>query len=304
MKYCHIFAISLLLASCGNSGNSDKGSLETKSVEERLSFTDTTQNIAESPDKVDAVSGATNVAISPTFNGIIDVSPQDRATLTLTMGGIIRTLDILPGQKVRKGQLVATVENPEFIELQMNYLDTKSRLEFLEAEYLRQESLSRQNAVSQKDLQLSRSEYNSMKARMMSVQARLTTLGIDSKTLLENGISPYLKVSAPIGGYVANLDAHIGKYVDEDSPLCEIIDKSRPILVLTVYEKDLGHITVGENIAFKVNGMGDNTFKAVVTSVDQVVDPADYSIKVYAKVGDRHEEFRPGMYVRAKVREE
>lgn len=50
--------------------------------------------------------------------------------------------------------------------------------------------------------------------------------------------------------------------------------------------------------------MGDAIFRAVITSVEQVVDPVDYSIKVYAKVLDANPEFRPGMYVRARIEED
>lgn len=301
MKHYHIIALSLLLASCGN-GGVDKNAEGKNAAADSLAAVKTEQT-GESPE-VDAVSGATNVANSPTFNGLIDVSPRDRATLTLTIGGTIHSLEVLPGEKVRKGQVVATVENPEFIELQMNYLEARAQMEFLEAEYHRQQALSLQNAVSQKALQQSRAEYNSMKARMMSARARLTTLGVDPDRLQVEGISPYLRVAAPISGYVANLDAYLGKFVDEDSPLCEIIDKSKPILVLTVYEQDLHLIGVGKKVAFKVNGMDNGIFRGVITSVGQVVNPSDYSIKVYVKVLESNPEFRPGMYIRARIEEE
>lgn len=259
------------------------------------------EKVAADTVKADAVTSATNVANSPTFNGVIMVSPQRMATLSLTMGGKVHTMNVMPGQRVARGQVVATIDNPEFIELQQTYLEAQAQTEYLEKEYQRQCALGEQDATSRKKVQQSKAEYLSMKSRLSASTARLKALGVNISSLHDKGIMAYLPVTSPITGYVTNVTANIGKYLDAGEPLCDVIDKSAPLLQLTVYEKDLPMMRVGRKALFRVNGMGKKTFEAEVVSIDQSIDSKDYSVKVYAQVKTVQNEFRPGMYVRAKL---
>ena len=142
--------------------------------------------------------------------------------------------------------------------------------------------------------------------RMPEAAHRKTTnnwmRAFNPKSLLNNGIQPYLPVCAPISGFVTNLNANVGKYLDAGDPLCDVINKSQPLIQLTVYEKELALMCVGKLMEFRVNGMGKETFRAQIVSIDQSVDEKVYSIKVYAKVTSLKADFRPGMYVRAKLK--
>lgn len=251
--------------------------------------------------ETDAVTASTNVANSPTFNGVIMVPRQRMATLSLTLGGKIHTLVVMPGQKVTRGQVVATIDNPAFIELQQAYLEACAQTEYLEQEYLRQCALGEEDATSRKRVQQSKAEYLSMKSRFAASASRLKTLGVSPESLQEKGIMDYLPVTSPLTGYITNLDANIGKYLDAGEPICDVIDKRAPLLQLTVYEKELPHMRMGRKMLFRVNGIDKQSFEAKVVSIDQSIDEKDYSVKVYAQVLTVHDDFRPGMYVHAKL---
>ena len=109
-------------------------------------------------------------------------------------------------------------------------------------------------------------------------------------------------MKAPINGFVTNLNVNIGKYLNVGDPLCDVINKSQPLIQLTVYERELNMMRIGRPVEFRVNGMGKQTFSAHIVSIDQSVGEKDYSIKVYAKVTSSNGEFRPGMYIRAKLK--
>ncbi|MGM9714481.1 MAG: efflux RND transporter periplasmic adaptor subunit [Prevotella sp.] len=289
-----------LLTACGGKTETATETPET----ETGAKADTTQAGKDSKDTLvaDAVTSATNVANSPTFNGVLVVSPNQIATVSSTMGGRIHKLHVMPGKAVGKGQVIATLDDPDFISLQQTYMEASAQLEYLKQEYNRQHALGTKDAASQKKVQQSKAEYLSMRSRAMAAEAQLRALGVNTQPIRNGEIMTYLPVTAPIGGYVTNLTANIGKYVEEGSPICDIINKSSQLLQLTVYEKDLHLMTVGKELAFRVNGMGKKTFSATVISVDQAVDKTDYSIKAYARVKDAHPSFRPGMYVRAKIK--
>ena len=214
----------------------------------------------------------------------------------------MHSLKVMPGQAVSRGQVVATIDNPEYIELQQTYLDASAQTEFLEKEYKRQTALGANDAASQKKVQQSKAEYLSMHSRLAAASSRLKALGINPSNIKSHGIQPYLLVTAPINGFVTNLNVNLGKYLNPGEPICDVINKSQPLIQLTVYERELNMMRVGRPVEFRVNGMGKTTFAAQVVSIDQSVDAKDYSIKVYAKVTSSNSDFRPGMYIRAKLK--
>ena len=217
------------------------------------------------------------------------------------MGGIVRNTSLLPGQYIQKGTLLATLDNPDFINLQQTYLDSHAQAEYLKAEYERQKALSSEQAASQKKFQQSKADYLSMQSRLEAAAAQLSLLGVSPTDLLKDGIQPLLQVKAPISGYAGNVNMNIGKYIQPGDALCDIIDKTSPMLCLTTYEKDIADMAIGNEVQFRVNGMGKTVFHAVILSIGQQVDPVNRSLEVYARIKDVNQQFRPGMYVTARI---
>ena len=206
-------------------------------------------------------------------------------------------------RKVEKGAVIATLRNPEFIDLQQAYLEAKAQSAFLEREYERQKTLASQEAASKKRFQQSEADYLSMRSRLEANAAQLAILGVDPKALEREGIHPYLEIKAPLGGYITNMNINVGKYFNAGEPVCDVINKQAPLLRLTAYEKDLNRLQIGDKLEFRVNGISDKAFEATLISIDQMVDENNRSINVYARVEKADQRFRPGMYVNAKIRE-
>lgn len=293
-----LFAMLPMILSCGKSSQEQTATNTevSDSTPEEVALPATSDTT-----KVDGVTAATAMPNHTSYNGTLTVPPQHNATVSLTMGGKIHSLTIIPGKYVNKGTIIATLENPAFIELQKDYLDAHAQTSYLETEYYRQDQLRKDEAASQKRFQQSKAEYLSMKSRLSAAATQLSNLGVSPAGLLKSGIRPYLPVFAPISGYVANLNVNLGKYLHEGDPICDVVDKKTPILCLTAYEKDLGNLSVGSRVLFRVNGMGNETFSAVLSSISQEVDDTNRSIKVYATVKSYNPRFRPGMYITARV---
>lgn len=293
-----LLPIAALLCACSSAPTAPASTAASEAA--------TTDSIAAAPaeepaSEVDAASGATSVPNEPTFNGILVLPPQSRATVTLTMGGSIRSTTLLPGAYVKQGTVLATLENPEFIALQQSYLDSHAQYEFLRTEFLRQQTLAREEASSQKHFQQSKAEYLSMRSRMDAAAAQLALLGVDTTRLLAGGIIPYLDIKAPISGYAADVKMNIGRHFDVGEPLCEIVNKSDMMLRLTAYEKDLANLRAGDRVEFRVNGIEGETFHGVITMVGQQVNNENRSIDVYVRIEGQNPQFRPGMYAMARI---
>lgn len=248
----------------------------------------------------DGISSATNPN-EIWFNGIIEIPPQFQASVTLLMGGRIKNTSLLSGKYVQKGELLATVENLDFIDLQQSFLESDAQVEFLETEYQRQQVLVNEEVASRKKLQQSKADYLAMKSRRDASFSQLTLLGVDPSQIRKSGILLVQEVRSPIDGYVTNVQINIGKIIDPQAILCDVINKSNPILNLTVYERDIHRIKTGNRIEFKVNSFDDESYFGEVSHIGQAVDEINRSLSVYVKIEKCNPAFRPGMYVNAKI---
>lgn len=273
-----IFSAFIIMGCSGEKGTSNESASENITVE------DITVNNNAEPEETDANTGATQVMPPISFNGVIIMPPMMSSTLTLTMGGSIHEISVFEGDYVKKGQKITSLKNPDFILLQQEFLTASAQAEFLEKEYKRQEKLVSQEAASEKKFEQSKADYLSMKSQLEATKAKLTLLDVDTDELLKSGIKTYLEIKSPINGYVTNMNVNLGTYVGEGESVCQIINKSEIMLLLTAYEKDLAHLNIGDTLDFTVNGIKDTTFNAEITSIDQTVNTENRSINVYAKV--------------------
>lgn len=233
-------------------------------------------------------------------NGSIEVPPGHYASVHAPMAGYVAEAYFFPGNYVNKGTVLAVLENHDFIVLQRDYLEAKSQFAFYESEYRRQGELSQGNASSVKQMQFSEAEYISRKARLQSLAAQLSMLGIDPEKVSADAISSRIKLRAPISGYIVRVEASIGKYADPATSLYEIVDKSHLHINLKVFEKDISRINKGQKVDFTIAGF-QGTFHAEVEAIGQYVSDEERMVDVHCHIKNPSSEIIPGMYVRAKI---
>lgn len=232
-------------------------------------------------------------------NGTVTVAPQNKATVSMPMGGFVTSTEIIPGKTVRKGQTLAVIENPEFIDIQQNYLETKIRYELAKAEYERQNELFKSDVSSQKNMQQVTSEYNTLRVQLKALEQKLSLVGIDPHKLTEDNMSKSVALVSPIAGNVTAVNLSIGKYVSPSDVLIEIVNSDKLYLELVLFEKEAGKISNGEKILFNINNESEQ-HSAYIFQTAKSVD-TDKTYKVYADIQDTCENLFPGMYVNASI---
>ena len=230
-------------------------------------------------------------------NGHTELPPQNKADVSVFMSGIVRSISINEGQMVRKGQVLAIVESPEFARLQEDYLISKSNLEFLTLEYERQRILSEQEVNSKKVFQKTKAEFQAEKARFNSLQRQLNVLNISP------GATPSARVpvTAPISGAVTDINIKIGSNVEAGKPLLGIVDNSKLHVDLLVYEKDLGKVKPGQNIRFILTNQDNSEVTGKIFSIGQSFENDSKAVAVHAEIDNNKRKLIPGMYVNALI---
>jgi membrane fusion protein, heavy metal efflux system len=232
-------------------------------------------------------------------NGIITVAPQNYATVSAPMGGFVKSVSLTPGSAVNKGQILAVIENQDFVDIQQNYLEAKIKLEYAEAEYKRHSELYEKDVYSQQNLQQVTADYKNIKAQVKGLEQKLALIGINPTSLNEDNISRSVTVISPIAGYVDAVNVNIGKFVAPSDVLFEIVNSEKLFLELTLFEKDADKVSEGQKIHFFINNETEQ-HEAVIYQTGKSVN-ADKSYKVYASVTEDCKNILPGMYVNAII---
>lgn len=234
-------------------------------------------------------------------NGIIDVPPQNVVSVSAPMGGYLKSAGLLPGQAIRKGEVLAVIENATFIEMQQEYLEAKSRMVFVTQELKRQEELRKQEVNAAKTLQQVSSEYNVLKAKMSGLEQKLSLIGIGTASLEPGKISKTANLYSPINGYVTASNVNRGKYVQPSDILFELADKSDLHLALQVFEKDITKLQVGQPVRFSLANETDYKRMAKIALIGKAAKD-DGTIPVHCHLSVTSDPaLLPGMYVKALI---
>ncbi len=232
-------------------------------------------------------------------NGLVTVSPQNLATVCMPLGGFVKSISLIPGNAVNKGQTLAILENQEFVDIQQNYLETKSKLAFAEADFKRHTDLYKDEVYSQQNLQQVTSDYKILKAQLKALEQKLALIGIIPQNLNEDNISRSVAVVSPISGFVKAVNINIGKFVVSSDVLFEIQNSDKLFLELTLFEKDADKVSEGQKIRFFINNEAEQ-HEAVIYQTGKSIN-ADKTYKVYAVVPAKCKNTLPGMYVNAII---
>ncbi len=236
-------------------------------------------------------------------NGIITASPQSKADVYSYVPGIVKTVKVNLGSRVRKGQLLCTIESKEFINLQRQYLESLAALRATEADYKRIKSLFEQKIASQKDYIAIESEYNMLQAKLKALKAELKILNVNIKNLEAGNLSVYLQIIAPIAGYITLQNTNVGQFIDSQDLLMKIIDNNDLQVHFYVYQEMVGKLQEGQLLTLYSPDNVDKRYTARIFSIGKYIDPETKSIDCLAEPDDELKKgFVDGMYFQVEVK--
>lgn len=234
-------------------------------------------------------------------NGFITLPPQQKANVSTFIGGMVKSVNVIAGDQVKKGQTLAFLESTEYIQMQEDYLKAQSNLAFLEKDYGRQKEMLNANATSEKIVQQALNNYNATKATVQSLQHKLTLLGISVQNLNNGNMVTSVPVVAPIGGYVQKVNINVGEFADPSLVMFEIINTNLLFIDLQAYEQDVDKIKVGQKVLLSLPNQNTPVGEATVYAIDKALDSATKSITVHAKIKKANPGLIPGVYVNAFI---
>lgn len=243
-----------------------------------------------------------NITSSVQATGTLQLPPQNKATVSTLIGGIINQIYVIQGDSVKKGQILATIENPQIIQMQENYLKDLTNLRYLKKEYERQKELSDQQIIAVKKFQQAETNYETQLALINSQKNQLELLGISPASIHSGNILKAIPIISPIAGYIHKINVNTGSYVDPNMEIITVVDNHHVHIELQVFEKDVDKVKTGQTVYFSFSETGRKPYEARVFAIGKAYDPATRSISVHAEIkNEKEKRFMPGMYVYAII---
>jgi len=302
MKNIAIILFITISFGCQNDHNSTeqgKESPETPGLENTVRLTSEQLEYAS----IDSVSlEKVNISGILRLNGNVEVDPDNRVSLSSALGGHIKSVNVLPGQAVRKGEVILTVEDNQFIQVQQDYLTTKAELTSAEADFNRQKGLNASKSVSDKAVEQAETEYLSLLATKRALEEKLRLINISPSQLTPANIRRGINIVAPFNGVISDVMVNKGKYVSPSDVLVELINPQSMLLRLKVFENDWSSVRVGQTIEAHTNQESDKKIQAEIISTGTIIND-DGSALVIARVKNPQVvPLVPGLYVNALIR--
>lgn len=232
-------------------------------------------------------------------NGVLDVPPQQLVSISVPLGGFLKSTTLLQGSRVQKGQLIAVIENAEYIQIQQDYLEAINQFDFAKADYERQQELAKENVNAQKTLQQAKSTYQSWLAKRNGLLAKLKLIHVNLEEVEKGNITSTGNVYSPISGYVTEVNVNIGKFVAPSDVLFEIVDTEHLHAELTVFEKDVLKLRIGQRVRFTLANESEERMATVYLIGREISE--DRSVRIHCHIDKEDKELLPGMYLKANV---
>ncbi len=306
-KYIFTIVLFSLFAACStekkqenNTQNTEKTSPETQAKEDIIALNQTQFKVNEmeigKPEQMDFPQ---YVEVS----GMIDVPPKNKASISPVMGGYVQSFNLLEGDYVKKGQVLFSLKNPDFVQMQEQFLETKNSLDYLKSDYERQKQLKEEQITSTKKYLKAKSDYQSAVSRYQSLRKQLQMLNINPDRLTSSTIRSTIYITSPLNGYVTDINMEKGIYLEPAQVAMKVVDTRHKHVEMKVYEKDIQKIKTGQDFVFYQPDFPQEVYEGEVHLIGKSIDPKQRTVNVHGHLENEKSaaNLLPGMFVTAQI---
>jgi RND family efflux transporter MFP subunit len=234
--------------------------------------------------------------------GTVQTNAYKEVPVLPIAGGIVREVGVELGDRVRRGQKIATIFSTELADAQAAYLKMLAEIERHHQHYRRTVELVELGAASREELEGATAELKMEQANLTAVKQRLILLGLSDKRIealgkAEQAKPPLIDVEAPASGIILTRSVNTGEVVMTGKELFRVADLSSVWVVGQIYEKDFAAVRIGTPAVITTQAYPGRSFTGRVTYIDPRVEPQTRTAQVRVELVNPGERLRLGMFV-------
>lgn len=303
---------TLMFMGCKNATKSELGYIEIKDVSKNKADGTTTHGgeegiVSLTKQQIEIIGlkmkplEERNLGNNIKVTGTLELYPQDRANVSPFVGGNVKSINVIEGDKVQKGQVLAYLEHPDIISMQQKFQEKNNELVFLKQDFKRKQILYNKGVSSGKEFQMAKSKFHSTSSSVNALKSKLKLLGFKIDEVTKGQIFSAVPITTPISGFVDDVLVNLGDYVAPQTKMFTVSDNSKLHVDLIVYEKDINKIKLGQKIFFTVASKPNEILKAKVHSIGKTFETNPKALHIHADMNNKNGDLLPGMYVEGRI---
>ncbi len=194
-----------------------------------------------------------------------NIETDQDVLLTAEMGGVITSIKVKEGQKVSKGQVIATIDNEI---LNANIGEIETQLNYAEYMLSKQEELSKRGVGSEFDLKTAQNQVKSLKAKKKTLNSQIKKATI----------------TAPFSGIIDDIFAKQGQMAGPQTPIIRLVNNSTVTLVASLSEKYITRVKVGTMMNVTFPNYSDTSIQLTITSIGNYINPTNRTFYVRSTI--------------------
>ena len=297
-----ILVVGLLITACNySSPKKDNHEEESENIRNEKNIVSLTKQQIEAIDLIFIQIEKRNISKGIYVTGMLELAPQDKADISPILGGVVNKLYVFEGDVVKKGEVLLTLSNPDFIQLQQDFVTNLHDLNFKEQEFKRQKRLYEEKVGSGREFQKVTSEYRTSKSIVEALKVKLKMLGLNTLRIEEGVIFETMNIVSPINGIVSLVETNIGAYVEPLSKVFEIVDNDKVHADFKVYEKDISQVKIGQKIIFTTSSLGNLELESEIYAISPAFEKNPKAAHIHSKIKTKNKVLTSGMYIQGKI---
>ncbi len=300
------FAVTLMIGLAACTGQPES-KVENKSAETEAKVSEGMTPVSLTQQQLKALNIEVTTMGKRDFHGVVEanghlrVPPQHMASVTAIVGANVSSIKVFLGDKVKKGQVLATLSHPRLLQLQSTFLKDWNRMEYMRKEYQRQKKLYKALVGSGKDFQKVSADYFTLKGELKNLESQLRLLHLDPEKIKQGYLYEKVPVVSPIEGYVNKIDVNMGQYVEPQKTMFKVVNNDRIHADLLIFEKDVYKVKTGQKVRFSVASHPVKMLTATIYAVGKSFEQNPKAVHVHASFKHKGNGLIPGMYITGRI---
>jgi len=260
--------------------------------------------------------GRTTIAAELTLPGALTLNENRTAMIAPLVEGQISSVRVDVGSRVGRGQVLATMNSPEFTRAQTQFLQAYAQAELSRTDFERAQSLRETRAIEEREFLRRQAVYEQALAERRAAEVVLHSLGLDEERMREleravdvsvepedhGAVEPPLPIQTPLGGVVIQRHAVLGEHAEPGHTLFTVSDISSLWARLDSYEDQMGYLDPSAEIVIRTSVFPDREFPGRITYIADQIDEQLRTVRVRAEVPNPDGALKPNMYVQGFMR--
>ena len=260
--------------------------------------------------------GRTSISVELSLPGALTVNENRTAKVAPLVEGQISSIHVDLGSRVVAGEILATLNSPEFTRAQTQFLQAFALAEMSRTDFERARILRESRAIEEREFLRRQAVYEQHLADRRAAEVFLHSLGIQEDRMREleaavdvslppedhRAVDPPLAVRTPVSGVVVQRDAVLGGNVEPGQALFTVSDLSSLWAKLDAYEDQMAYLRTASEVVVQTPLFPGQDFPGRVTVVADQVDEKLRTVQVRAEIPNPDGILKPNMYVQGLLR--